>query len=120
MGETAGAGFFIGISDDGDLFWGEYIFAAGGLSQGTGLGLAFTFDIAFSNANSVEDLAGPYWEIGGSIGWPNALSTGASFGWNDETGVWVATPFSWGIGTPGFEWHVYGGAMGAVEGESIW
>ena len=124
VGGTVGSATFIGIGEEG-IFWGTLIFAAGGGAIGTP-GASLTFDIAFSNAERPEDLAGPYWEMGGSVGWGTPvpgfgyISSGATFAWNNKTGVWIATPFSWGAGTQGPEVHLYRGTAAIWEGDYIW
>ncbi|MFX0066909.1 MAG: RHS repeat-associated core domain-containing protein, partial [Candidatus Hermodarchaeota archaeon] len=113
VGGTFGSATFIGVGDEG-VFWGTLIFVAFGLSVGSPGG-ALTFDVAFSNAERPEDLEGPYTELGGSFGMGAPVpgfgyfSAGASFAWNDETGVWIFTPISWGVGGQGPEIHGYRG-----------
>ena len=107
VGGTYGRSMFIGIGEEG-IFWGVLEFYAWGYAGGPGFGGAsLTIDVAVSNVERPEEFEGQYKEFGGSAWTPYGVF-GGSFAYS-PSGTWIATPFSWGIGTPGFEFHAYGG-----------
>jgi len=99
---TAGLGTAFGYGEDGG-FIGSVFFAAGGIQQGDFVG-GVQIDYAWSpNAQSLQDLAGGFVEVGGSGG-PFGGSVSKGIG----TDIYLITgSIGWGVGT--HEVHAYVG-----------
>jgi len=107
---TIGRGVAFGYGN-GEFFGGSVTWAAGGL--GAGASFSATVDMGVSNANSLQDFAGTFIEVGASIPWANALflngSVGGTFAWGVGTDTWLFTLTAGGSVRGGYEGHAFVG-----------
>ena len=118
VGFTGGVGAAFGYGKEDGWFIGSVYWAASGVANG--LGLTATADYAWSNAQKLQDLAGNFIEVGGSVtGGPLGPflrgSVGGSISRGIGTDIYLAT-FSIGGGiTEGREVHGFVGRSWVAE-----
>jgi len=118
VGITGGAGTAFGYGPDGG-FIGSVYWAAAGPAQG--FGLSVTCDYALSNAQSLQDLAGTFVEIGGSRTVYRPLGPflngliGGTVSYSLESDIWLATGSFGGGVSAGYEAHAFVGKSWVAE-----